>query len=173
MLETHPTFQPIENILSRWSGKCLSYEGRIQLFNWIIAGNYTYWAQGVALPSSVHKKIQKLVYHFIWDGRKGIPWSQMALPKEEGGLGVRSLFMIALATPVRKAAGLSEKHSVLSSWMQQRYIKGRALQDIKIRPTIDSSQWKELMASKRGIETCLECRAGSIVIWKVGEGKKI
>lgn len=45
--------QLIEAMLARWSGKCLSYGGRIQLVNWILAGKYTYWAQGIALPSLI------------------------------------------------------------------------------------------------------------------------
>jgi len=34
--------QPIENLLTRWSKKYLSYGERIQLVNYIIAGKYTY-----------------------------------------------------------------------------------------------------------------------------------
>lgn len=34
--------QSIENILARWSGKCLLYGERIHLVNWIIASKYRY-----------------------------------------------------------------------------------------------------------------------------------
>lgn len=54
--------------------------------------------------SSVHNKIRRLAYQFIWDGRKGIPRNKMLLFKKEGGLGVRNLHTIVLATPIKKAA---------------------------------------------------------------------
>lgn len=88
----------IENQLATRSGKFPSYGGRIQLLHWIIVSKYTYWAQGIPLPASIIKKIKKLTYQFIWDGRKGIPWSQMILPKAEKGLGVS--YPIPLEQPV-------------------------------------------------------------------------
>lgn len=100
--------QPIENMLSHWNGKCLSYGERIQLVKWIIVGKYTYWAQGISLPSSIHKKVQKLAYQFIWDGRKGIPWDLMVLPKDEGGLGIRNLQTLARAAPIKKTKSVGE-----------------------------------------------------------------
>lgn len=42
---------------------CLSYGGRIQLVNWIIASKYnTYWAQGVTLSEFVISKVGKSTY---------------------------------------------------------------------------------------------------------------
>lgn len=38
---------------------------------WIMVGKYTYLEQDTSLPTSMVKKVRKLAYHFIWDGRKG------------------------------------------------------------------------------------------------------
>lgn len=108
---------------------------------------------------------------FIWDGRTRIPWSKMVLPRKEGGLGVRDLFSIASAAPIKKTSVLWGRSP---SWpMQSRYIKGRrALEDIRIKSSLDSAQWKELIAPKTNINICMECKAGHSVIWKIGGGKQ-
>lgn len=74
--------QPIENLLSRWSGKYLSYGHNPIGKMGVPVGKYTYWTQGFSLPS-VAKKIRKFAYKFIWDGRNGFFWSLMILPKSE------------------------------------------------------------------------------------------
>lgn len=83
----------------------------------------------------------------------------MVLPKEQGGLGVRDQLMIASAAPIKKTARIWEKSSILARLMQSRYVKRRALQSSIVSPTIDSAQWKELMASKGKTELYIECRA--------------
>ena len=161
--------QSIEALLARWSGKCLSYGGRIQLVNWIIARKYTYWAQGMAIPDSVAKKVRRLAYRFIWDGRKGIPWAQMILPKSEGGLGVRDLPIITTATNIKRASKYWDKSdSILVKWIQDRYIKGKTLNDIQIRPTVDSHFWKAFVSERNLVDKCLDCRANSTIMWRSG-----
>lgn len=74
--------QPLEKILIRWKGRYLSHRGRFQLVNWVFAGIFTpYWINGTSLPSFVVTKIRQIVYKFIWDGRKSVPWSRMVLPE--------------------------------------------------------------------------------------------
>lgn len=80
--------------------------------------------------------------------------------------------MIAFTAPIKKTAVLWEKSSILATWMQNRYKKGRSLQNINVSPTIDSAQWKELAASKTKTELYIECRAGNTVLWKIGNCKK-
>lgn len=84
--------QPIENLLSRLRGKCLSYGGRIQLVNWIITGRYIYWAQGICIS--------------IYLGWEKITWSQMILPKN-GGLGIWDHGKITEAIPIKNAVYFS------------------------------------------------------------------
>lgn len=93
------------------------------------------------------------------------------LPKDEGGLGVWNLHIIASAAPVKKVATIWGKHSILARWMLERYTKGQALQNISIISTIDYAQWKELMDSKDHINQCLDFRAGNSITWRIGNGK--
>lgn len=70
----------------------------------------------------------------------------MVLSKDDGDLGVRNLNTIA------------KKNNHDLGWMPNRYVKGKDLESITIKPTIDSAQWKEIIDSKALITQCLDCR---------------
>lgn len=95
----------------------------------------------------------------------------MILPKEEGGLGVRNLDMIAKASSIKKIANIWEKPSILSTWMRSRYIRNRVLQNIQPRAIIDSIQWKYVLGAKEPINQFQECRFGNRNTWKI-RGKR-
>lgn len=54
--------------------------------DWIIAGKFSYWTYGSALPISVIKKVNKLTYQFIWNG----------------GLGVSDFFTLAMSPSFKR-----------------------------------------------------------------------
>lgn len=72
---------------------------------------------------------------------------------------------------MKKTTEVWGQSSILASWMQARYIKWRAVEDIFARPSIDSAQWKELLANKVHTQKCVDYRAGNSVHWNIGNGK--
>lgn len=44
--------------------------------------------KGLWLLEGVLKTTRKIIYQFIWGGRRGMSWKSMLLPKVEGGLGL-------------------------------------------------------------------------------------
>lgn len=67
-----------------------------------------------------------------------MPWSQMILLKEDK-LGAKDLSIVIRASNVKRISKFWDLNdSILIQWMQKRYIKGRALDDIPSKPTIDS-----------------------------------
>lgn len=52
--------------------------------------------------------------------------------------------------------------------MQKRYIEGKSLPQIQIKPTLDSDLWKTLIAEKESKESLLDCRANYTAILKLG-----
>lgn len=59
------------------------------------------------IPTTVHNKIKKLAYQFIWDGRKMNTLEQNDLsqgPRVRGGLGVRDLDSIDISMPIKNSA---------------------------------------------------------------------
>lgn len=112
----------------------------------------------IILPAFVTEKIRKLACKFIRDSRKGTLWPKMILSKKEGGLWVINTKPVNL--PIKRAAKFWERSpSILSTWIQKRYIKGKALSDIQVKPSQDSAQWKSLLSAKEDIDVCLECGA--------------
>lgn len=113
------------------------------MMNWIISGKYSYWAQGTTLPETVMVKMRKLAYKFIWDRRKGIPWAQMIL-------GVRDLPIITRSSYVKRAFKFWDtSNSILTEWIQKRYIKTRALEVIKLK-TIHRLNILEMINGSKG-----------------------
>lgn len=87
MFKTHPTNQKYVHKI-QWQILLIWWENSVCKLG---SGRKIY----ILGPPLHPQKIQKLAYQFIWDGREGIPWSLMVLPKEEVRLGVRNLSIIA------------------------------------------------------------------------------
>lgn len=64
----------------------------MQLTNWVLMGKLQYWFQGLCLLKGVLKVARKIIYQFIWAGRKGMTCSRMTFLKVEVGLGLWDLF---------------------------------------------------------------------------------
>nr|GEZ10601.1 RNA-directed DNA polymerase, eukaryota, reverse transcriptase zinc-binding domain protein [Tanacetum cinerariifolium] len=83
----------VVNKVNRWRNKFLSYAGRLQL----IASVHVYWASIYLLPQWLIRDIDKVLKIFLWNAcesaqRKArISWKNVCKPKENGGLGIRSL----------------------------------------------------------------------------------
>ncbi|WZY72848.1 hypothetical protein YC2023_005088 [Brassica napus] len=87
----------ITGCFQAWSVKLLSFAGRLQLLKTVIFGLINFWVSAFMLPNGCISSIEALCTRFLWSGnteKKGIAkiaWSTVCLPKEEGGLGVRSI----------------------------------------------------------------------------------
>nr|GFA08875.1 RNA-directed DNA polymerase, eukaryota, reverse transcriptase zinc-binding domain protein [Tanacetum cinerariifolium] len=56
-----------------------------------------YWASVCMLPNSTITEIENLLKGFLWcqgpltNGKAKVAWKQVCMPKEEAGLGIKSL----------------------------------------------------------------------------------
>lgn len=77
----------------------LSFAGRLQLLKTVIFGIVNFWISAFILPKRCIKDIESLSSRFLWSGsidKKGIAkvaLSTVCLPKNEGGLGLRSFLV--------------------------------------------------------------------------------
>ena len=82
-----------------WSANYLSFAGRLQLLKIVIFGTVNLWISAFILPKGCIKNIEAMCSRFLWSGsldKKAIAkmsWTTVCLPKEEGGLGLRSLLV--------------------------------------------------------------------------------
>ncbi|WOG86036.1 hypothetical protein DCAR_0105230 [Daucus carota subsp. sativus] len=95
--DCRPLIQKVRDKIESWENKWLNYAGRVQLDTSVLLSLQVYWSSIFLLPISVTKQIEKLIRSFIWSGRdvaKGkakVAWKDVCLPKQEGGLGLKSL----------------------------------------------------------------------------------
>lgn len=159
----------LENMMARWKAKLLSYAGRVQLINWGIMGNFMFWSASCRLPREVLVRIRSKVYNFIWDGRRDVAWAKMALPKREGGLGLRGFSDVARAAVVKRTWRIwHDMDSIWASWMRARYVGSTTLEQCGKRSGIDSAAWCEIIDAKSYTLACMDGRSHN---W-IGAGGK-
>lgn len=130
--------QPTEKLLAKWSGRCLSYEGKIQLVNWVIAGMYSYRVQAPRnfTPRFHCEKSEESCLPIHLEGKEGYTLATNGTSKNESALGVRSLPIITKVVDIKSTANFwSSGPSILANWIKDRYIRNQII----IRPTVDST----------------------------------
>lgn len=78
------------------------------------------------LPKSIVNDIEKLIRGFLWCqgemklGKEKVAWDELCLPKQHGGLGIKSLtrWNIALVT-THAWSILVNKHSLWIKWIHE------------------------------------------------------
>ncbi|GJT95362.1 RNA-directed DNA polymerase, eukaryota, reverse transcriptase zinc-binding domain protein [Tanacetum coccineum] len=92
-----PLIDKVEERVSCWRNKTLSYAGRIQLLASVLSSMQIYWASVYLLPLSVIKDLDKLFKKFLWNsgdsaqGKARVAWKMVCRPKTQGGLGIKPL----------------------------------------------------------------------------------
>lgn len=67
----------------------------------------------------------------MWGDVREMSWKRMVKPKEEGGLGLRDPKIIHLGSAVKRVCRIWQaEDSLWADWMQDRYVKGRNLNEI-------------------------------------------
>ncbi|GJS48186.1 hypothetical protein Tco_0598307 [Tanacetum coccineum] len=110
-----------------WKNKVLSYAGRIQLIASVLSSMQIYWASVYMFPSSTINEIEKLLKGFLWcqgpltSGKAKVAWKQVCLPKEQGGLGIKSLKKWNEVLLIKQLWKIIEGKESLREWYRERY----------------------------------------------------
>ncbi|GJZ66378.1 RNA-directed DNA polymerase, eukaryota, reverse transcriptase zinc-binding domain protein [Tanacetum coccineum] len=94
-----PRVNKVKAKVSDWKNKVLSYAGRVQLIASVLSSMQNYWASVFLLPKQVINEINKLLKGFLWcqgdltKGRAKISWDAICKPKDQGGLGLKNLYV--------------------------------------------------------------------------------
>ncbi|XP_071718721.1 uncharacterized protein [Rutidosis leptorrhynchoides] len=143
--------EKVQRRISDWKNKTLSFAGRMQLINSVLALMHIYWASVFLLPDAIMRDIEKLLRGFLWchgemkRGKSKVKWSTVCLPKAEGGLGIRSLKMWNVALMTSHIWRLfSNKNSLWVKWIHSYRLKSHSFWDVKIVAT-ESYGWKKLL----------------------------
>nr|KYP35680.1 Putative ribonuclease H protein At1g65750 family [Cajanus cajan] len=97
------TWQPIirkfSKKLSTWRARTLSIAGRVCLINSVLTSLPLYFMSFYRMLRLVVKQITKLQRNFLWGAKQDeakmawVSWNKITMPKEEGGLGIKSIYI--------------------------------------------------------------------------------
>lgn len=95
--DCQPLINQVKDKIQSWQNNWLSFAGRLQLSLSVLSSMQVYWFSVFLLPVSVTKAIERLIRNFIRggvemaQGKGKVAWKDVCKPKDEGGLGIRSI----------------------------------------------------------------------------------
>lgn len=149
--EYAPLMSKITTRLQSLSAKLLSFSGRLQLLKTVIFGIVTFWISAFILPKGCIKSIESLCSRFLWSGNiekrsiAKVAWTTVCLPKDEGGLGLRS-FTVWNQVLCLKFIWilLSNTPSLWADWHRSTHLNDKSCWTISACAT-DSWAWRKLL----------------------------
>ncbi|GKV49366.1 hypothetical protein SLEP1_g56121 [Rubroshorea leprosula] len=146
-----PLVSKITERMSSWASKHLSFAGRLQLISFVIQGITTFWCSTFILPKKVIKEVERLCAAFLWqsstESARGakVNWLSLCHPKQEGGLGLRSLTHWNVTCIMRFIWMLFTKAgSIWVAWVHEYLLKGCSFWSIRV-PSDASWGWRKLL----------------------------
>ncbi|KAL0302791.1 UNVERIFIED_CONTAM: hypothetical protein Scaly_3021200, partial [Sesamum calycinum] len=110
-----------------WNHQNLSYAGRLQLIKSVLSTLHMYWASAFILPKGILKILEKKMRRFLWhgSGNAKVAWEQICKPKQEGGLGIRSLMIMNQALMLKQLWRLIQNDgtSIWVEWIQRHRLR--------------------------------------------------
>ncbi|XP_021971338.1 uncharacterized protein LOC110866498 [Helianthus annuus] len=142
----------MERKVDNWLTKSLSFAGRLQLIKSVLSAMYTYWASVFILPMRIVKDLEKRMRRFLWNAsssrstRSKVPWKDVCKPKEEGGLGIRSISEVNKALITSHIWSIiTNRESLWVQWIHAYRLKGRNFWEIPARGNLTWS-WRKILA---------------------------
>jgi len=93
----------VHNKLQAWKGKLLSFGGRAVLIQNVLNSIPIYFMSVIIPPRCILLDLHRVFAKFFWkfrdvgNNKHWVSWSELCKPKEEGGLGFRSIFDVSKA----------------------------------------------------------------------------
>ncbi|KAL0386421.1 UNVERIFIED_CONTAM: hypothetical protein Slati_4603300 [Sesamum latifolium] len=130
--DCQPLIDRISSRLAGWHFLNLSLAGRTQLLKSVLSSLHMYWSSVFILPKAVIKVIEGKMRTFLWKGssRTGyakVSWGQVCKPKEEGGLGIRSVLHLNQALMLKHVWRILQEdpHSIWVAWVLRHRLRIR------------------------------------------------
>ncbi|XP_028070654.1 uncharacterized protein LOC114273089 [Camellia sinensis] len=170
-----PLIDRITKRVKNWTNRALSYAGRSQLIQSILFSMQVYWSSLFILPKKVIREIESILRAFLWSGSElkthsaKIAWDSVCAPKNEGGLGFKSLDIwnrAAIAKHVWFLFSGGEK-SMWCQWVKSYLLKGRSFWRVKIPPD-PSWVWRKILSLRDWMSPLINHQIGcgdSTFLW--------
>ncbi|KAL0293110.1 UNVERIFIED_CONTAM: hypothetical protein Sangu_3245600 [Sesamum angustifolium] len=146
--DCRPLIDKVDARLAAWINQNLSYAGRLQLIKSVLSTLHTYWASAFILPKGVLKSLEKKMRQFLWHGSSGsgiakVAWEQICKPREEGGLGIRSLVSANQALMLKQLWRIihHDGNSIWVDWVHRYRLQGSLTKSAMAPP---STFWQDI-----------------------------
>ncbi|KAG7593814.1 Reverse transcriptase zinc-binding domain [Arabidopsis thaliana x Arabidopsis arenosa] len=147
-----PLLEKIRAKISSWTAGALSYAGRLTLINSVIVSLSNFWISAYRLPAGCIKEIDKLCAAFLWSGpdlnpkKAKIAWTEICKPKQEGGLGIKSLAEANTVSCLKLIWRIVPVQSSLwVTWIWKNLIRKGSFWSVKDNSHAGSWMWKKLL----------------------------
>ncbi|XP_013624949.1 PREDICTED: uncharacterized protein LOC106331168 [Brassica oleracea var. oleracea] len=106
-----PFLERITSQLHSWTVKILSFAGKVKLIYSVIYGMVNFWSSVFVQPKRFYQKVDSICSAFLWKNSTTsasgarVSWSSICTPKEEGGLGLRTLEEFDLVFRLKRFGG--------------------------------------------------------------------
>lgn len=147
-----PLIKIIRTRIISWTAKHLSFAGRLQLTSSVIHSLTNFWISAFILPKGCIHEIDKLCSAFLWSrpylnlNKAKIAWQDVCKPKEEGGLGLRTITEANKVSCLKLIWKLLSSHSSLwVNWIRHYLIRKGSFWLVKTSTSLYSWTWKNLL----------------------------
>ncbi|KAL0305371.1 UNVERIFIED_CONTAM: hypothetical protein Scaly_2987700 [Sesamum calycinum] len=161
-----PLINKVDARLAGWNHLNLSYAGRVQLIKSVLQSLHTYWASVFILPKGILNILEEKMRTFLWQGPHGrgnakVAWAQVCKPKEEGGLGIRSICVSNQALILKHLWKLLQNDgtSIWVDWIQHYRLHNSTLWTFK--NATGSWGWKKLLKLRPLLQRGVLYRVGN------------
>ncbi|KAK1421818.1 hypothetical protein QVD17_24468 [Tagetes erecta] len=143
--------EKVDRRIDDWKNKSLSFAGRLQLIVSVISSMYVYWASVLVLPSSTVKELEQKMKGFLWQknsnerAKSKVAWSDVCLPKTEGGLGIRNISDVNRSLiSYHLWSIIIHRKSLWVDWIYDHKLKGRSIWDVTPKAKMTWS-WRKIL----------------------------
>lgn len=149
----------------------LSYGGKEVLITSVLQSVPIYVLSTIVPPICVIRKLHKIFAKFFWSNKvtskskHWAAWEKVCLPKQEGGLGFRSMFDVSKAMYAKLWWRFRTQNTLWANFMWNKYYK-------KYFPTLvqwksGSQVWKNMLQNKECIKKFIwwEPKGGTSTFW--------
>ncbi|KAL0742100.1 hypothetical protein Bca4012_083613 [Brassica carinata] len=127
-----PFLEKITSKLHSWTVKTLTFAGKVKLIYSVIYGMVNFWSSVFVLPKRFYQKVDSLCSAFLWKNSTAsasaarVSWSSICTPKEEGGLGLRTLEEFDLVFRLKRLWNFfSNSGSLWVAWLTTNRFSGK------------------------------------------------
>lgn len=119
----------VKDKLQAWKGNMLSFGEKEVLITSVLQSIPIHVLSTIVPPNCVIKELHRIFVNFFWSNKSTgrskhwASWEKICLPKEEGGLGFRSLYDVSQAKFAKLWWNFRTQNSLWPNFMWNKYCK--------------------------------------------------